>query len=132
MKWNVEILIVAAIIVTLIWGYKMKTDNQQLSANKQTSMLNYVGAINGKHLFEMAFTRQDNILSGTLVNTFEKENKIHGTIDQEGTFLLTEYEGDKKTGILEGQMMPGGKMKGTWSTPDGDKWFPFYLVKTQE
>ena len=75
MKWNVEILIVAAIFVTLIWGYNMKTDNQQLGHNKQIPTLNYVGAINGKHLFEMAFTRQDNILSGTLVNAFEKENK---------------------------------------------------------
>ena len=65
MKWNVEILIVVAIFVTLIWGYNMKTDTQQLDRNKQIPTLNYVGAINGKHLFEMAFTRQDNILSGT-------------------------------------------------------------------
>ena len=132
MKWTVEILIVTGIFVTLIWGYNMKTDNQQLGHNKQIPTLNYVGAINGKHLFEMAFTRQDNILSGTLTNTFEKENKIHGTIDHEGTFLLTEYEEGRKAGVLEGAIMAGGKMKGTWSTPDGEKWFPFYLVKKPE
>ena len=132
MKWIVEILIVTVIFVTLIWGYNMKIKDQQLGYKKQIPTLNYVGAINGKYLFHMAFTRKDNILSGTLVNTFEKENRIYGTIDHEGTFLLTEYEEDEKAGVLEGKIIPGGEIKGTWSTADGEKWFPFYLVKKSE
>ena len=62
----------------------------------------------------------------------EKENKIYGTIANEGVFLLTEYEEGEKAGVLEGKIIPGGEIKGTWSTPDGEKWFPFYLVKKSE
>ena len=132
MKWIVEILIVAGIFVTLILGYNMKIKDQQLGYKKQIPTLSYVGAINGTYLFQMAFTRKDNILSGTLVNTFEKENKIYGTIDNDDAFLLTEYEEGEKAGVLEGKIIPGGEIKGTWSTPNGEKWFPFYLVKKPE
>ena len=132
MKWIVEILIVAAIFITLIWGYNMKIKNQKLAYKKQMPVLSYVGAINGKYLFQMAFTQKDNILSGTLVNTFEKENKIYGTIDHEGVFFLTEYEEGQKAGVLEGKIIQGLEIKGTWSTPDGEKWFPFYLVRKPE
>ena len=132
MKWIVEILIVTVIFATLIWGYNMKNKDQQLGYKKQIPILSYVGAINGKYLFQMAFTRKDNILSGTLVNTFERENKIYGTFDHEGAFLLTEYEEGEKAGVLEGKIIEGVKVKGTWSTPDGEKWFPFYLVKKPE
>ena len=110
MKWIVEILIVTVIFVTLIWGYNMKIKDQQLGYKKQIPTLSYVGAINGKYLFQMAFTRKDNILSGTLVNTFEKENKIYGTIDHEDAFLLTEYEEGEKAGVLEGKIIPGGEI----------------------
>ena len=132
MKWLVEILIVTVIFVTLIWGYNMKIKDQKLTYKKQIPALSYVGAINGKYLFQMAFTQKDNILSGTLVNTFEKENKIYGTIDNEGAFLLTEYEEGEKAGVLEGKIIQGVEIKGTWSTPDGETWFPFYLVKKPE
>ena len=76
MKWNVEILIVAAIFVTLILGYNMKIKDQKLSYKKQMLTFSYVGAINGKYLFHMTFTQKDNILSGSLVNTFKKKIKF--------------------------------------------------------
>ena len=129
MKWIVETMIVAAIFITLILGYNMKIKDQKLSYKKQMLTFSYVGAINGKYLFHMTFTQKDNILSGSLVNTFEKKNKIYGTIDHEGVFILTEYEEDEKVGVLEGKITTGGEIKGTWSTPDGEKWFPFYLVQ---
>ena len=132
MKWIVETLIVVAIFIALIWGYNMKIKNQTHAYKKQMPALSYVGAINGKYLFQMAFTQKDNILSGTLVNTFEKENKIYGTIDHEGVFFLTEYEEGEKAGVLEGKIIQGFEIKGTWSTPDGEKWFPFYLVRKPE
>ena len=132
MKWIVETMIVAAIFITLILGYNMKIKDQRLSYKKQMLTFSYVGAINGKYLFHMTFTQKDNILSGSLVNTFEKKNKIYGTIDHEGAFILTEYEEDEKVGVLEGKITTGGEIKGTWSTPDGEKWFPFYLVKKSE
>ena len=107
----------------------MDIQEQQLVYEKRTSTLSYEGTIKGKYFFKMALTREDNILSGTLINTYKKENEIYGTIDQEDSFLLTEYEDGQKSGILEGRIMQGGELKGTWSTPDGKKWFPFFLIK---
>jgi hypothetical protein len=129
MKWFAGILIVAVISAPLILGNKMDIQEQQLVYEKRTSTLSYEGTIKGKYFFKMALTREDNILSGTLINTYKKENEIYGTIDQEDSFLLTEYEDGQKSGILEGRIMQGGELKGTWSTPDGKKWFPFFLIK---
>jgi hypothetical protein len=129
MKWLAGILIAAVLTVPLILGNKMDIQEQQLKYENKFQTLNYEGAINGKYFFKMALEREDNILSGTLINTFEKENEIYGTIDQEDSFLLTEYEDGQKAGILEGRILSGGELKGTWSTPDGKKWFPFYLAK---
>ena len=119
----------AVISAPLILGNKMDIQEQQLVYEKRTSTLSYEGTIKGKYFFKMALTREDNILSGTLINTYKKENEIYGTIDQEDSFLLTEYEDGQKSGILEGRIMQGGELKGTWSTPDGKKWFPFFLIK---
>ena len=129
MKWLIGTLIAAVVTAPLILGNKMDIQEQQLVYEKRTSTLSYEGTIKGKYFFKMALTREDNILSGTLINTYKKENEIYGTIDQEDSFLLTEYEDGQKSGILEGRIMQGGELKGTWSTPDGKKWFPFFLIK---
>ena len=131
MKWLAGLLIAAVLTVTLILGYKIKMNNQQLGYEKRIPTLSYTGTINGKYLFKMNFTRKDNILSGTLINTYNNENKIYGTIDSEGAFLLSEYEDGQKAGVLEGRIVSAGEIKGTWSTPDGKKWFPFSLVRTE-
>jgi hypothetical protein len=130
MKWLAGILITTILTVVLILGYNIKMKNQQLGYDKKLPTLSYEGTINGKYFFKIAFTREGNILSGTLVNTYEKENKIYGTIDYEDAFLLTEYEEGLKAGVLEGRIISAGEIKGTWSTPDGKKWFPFSLVRT--
>ena len=119
----------AVISAPLILGNKMDMQEQQLGYEKKIQTLNYEGTIKGKYFFKMDFTREDNILSGTLINTYKKENAIYGTIDHEDSFLLTEYEDGQKVGVLEGRIMQGGELKGTWSTPDGKKWFPFFLIK---
>ena len=31
------------------------------------------------------------------------------------------------TGTFEGRILDNGNMRGIWSAPSGDKWFPFYL-----
>ena len=129
MKWLIGTLIAVVVTAPLILGNKMDIQEQQLVYEKRTSTLSYEGTIKGKYFFKMALTREDNILSGTLINTYKKENEIYGTIDQEDSFLLTEYEDGQKSGILEGRIMQGGELKGTWSTPDGKKWFPFFLIK---
>ena len=129
MKWLTGILIVAVVTALLILGNKMDMQEEQLGYEKKIPTLNYEGNINGKYFFKMIFTREDNILSGTLINTYRNKNQIYGTIDHEDSFLLTEYEDGQKAGVLEGRIMQGGEIKGTWSTPDGKQWFPFLLIK---
>ena len=115
----------------LILGSNMNMhEEHQLEYKKDLPTTNYEGTINGKYFFKMALTREDSILSGTLINTYKKENEIFGTIDDEDSFVLTEYEDGQKAGVLEGRIVQGGGIRGTWSTPDGKKWFPFFLVKT--
>ena len=132
MKWFAGILIVAVMTAHLILGSNMNMHEQQLGYEKKFPITSYEGTINGKHFFKMALTREDSILSGTLINTYKKENEIFGTIDDEDSFVLTEYEDGQKAGVLEGRIVQGGGIRGTWSTPDGKKWFPFFLVKTTE
>ena len=129
MKWLIGILIAAVLTAPLILENKMDMQEQQLGYEKRNLTLNYEGAINGKHFFKMALTREGDTLNGTLISTFNKNNEVLGLIDQDESFVLTEYEGGKKVGVLEGKFIPGGELKGTWSTPDGKKWFPFYLIK---
>jgi hypothetical protein len=129
MKWFVGILIVAVMTAHLTLGRNMNMHEQQLGYEKKLPSMNYEGTINGKHFFKMVLTREDNILSGTLVNTYKTENEVYGTIDDEDSFVLTEYEDGQKAGVLEGRIMQGGELKGTWSTPEGKKWFPFFLIK---
>ena len=130
MKWFAGILIVAVMTAHLILGSNMNMHEQQLGYEKKFPITSYEGTINGKHFFKMALTREDSILSGTLINTYKKENEIFGTIDDEDSFVLTEYEDGQKAGVLEGRIVQRGGIRGTWSTPDGKKWFPFFLVKT--
>ena len=131
MKWFAGILIVAVMTAHLILGSNMNMpEEHQLEYEKDLPTTNYEGTINGKYFFRMAFTREDNMLSGTLINTYKKENEIFGTIDDEDSFVLTEYEDGQKAGVLEGRIVQGGGIRGAWSTPDGKKWFPFFLVKT--
>jgi hypothetical protein len=129
MKWLIGTLIAAVLTAPLILENKMDMQEQQLGYEKRNLTLNYEGAINGKHFFKMALTREGDTLNGTLISTFNKNNEVLGLIDQDESFVLTEYEGGKKVGVLEGKFIPGGELKGTWSTPDGKKWFPFYLIK---
>ena len=129
MKWLIGILIAVVLTAPLILEIKMDMQEQQLGYEKRNLTLNYEGAINGKHFFKMALTREGDTLNGTLISTFNKNNEVLGLIDQDESFVLTEYEGGKKVGVLEGKFIPGGELKGTWSTPDGKKWFPFYLIK---
>ena len=129
MKWFAGILIVAVMTAHLILGRNMNMHEQQFGYEKKLPTMSYEGTINGKYFFKMALTREDNILSGTLVNTYKKENDVYGTIDDEDSFVLTEYEDGQKAGVLEGRIMQGGELKGTWSTSDGKKWFPFFLIK---
>lgn len=107
----------------------MNKNAQKPGHEKNLPIIHYAGSINGKHPFKISFSREKDIISGILVNTLQKKNEIHGSIDLDDAFLLIEYENGSKAGVLEGKFLNNGEMKGTWSTPDGKKWFPFFLSK---
>ena len=102
MKWFAGILIVAVMTAHLILGRNMNMYEQQLEFEKNLPTTSYEGTINGKYFFKMAFTREDSILSGTLINTYKKENEIFGTIDDDDSFVLTEFEDGQKAGCSHG------------------------------
>ena len=128
MKWWTGILIAAVITAPLVFGKIMKQKEQETGYEKRLSVSNYEGTINGKHFFKMALARDGETLNGTLLSTFKKKNEVFGFIDKDDTFVLSEYEDGQKVGVLEGNLLTGGELKGTWSTPDGKKWFPFFLI----
>jgi hypothetical protein len=129
MKWLIGLLIAAVVTAPLTLENKMDMQEQQLGYEKKTPTSNYGGTINGKHFFRMTLTREDNKLSGTLISTYKKEHEVYGTIDNDDSFILTEYDDGQKVGVLEGRIISSGELKGTWSTPNGKKWFPFFLFK---
>ena len=61
------------------------------------------------------------------MNTNKDLRKLKGSISEDKTFLIHEYDGDEMTGTFEGRILDNGNMRGIWSAPPGDKWFPFYL-----
>ena len=91
MKWLIGTLIAAVLTAPLILENKMDMQEQQLGYEKRNLTLNYEGAINGKHFFKMALTREGDTLNGTLISTFNKNNEVLGLIDQDESFVLTEY-----------------------------------------
>lgn len=132
MKWIVRTLIILVITASLFWGFYMKNKNDHLGHKAVAPIKAYEGTINGKYDFQMVLRKEGNRLTGTLTNTFNNENEVKGTIDTENAFIVDEFDKGQKVGVLEGRIIPGGNIKGTWSTPDGRKWFPFYLFKTEE
>ena len=87
----------------------------------------YTGTMNGKHPFEMSIQREGDELSGFVLNTYKQKTDIRGSVDGDDVFVISEFDGNQKTGIFSGRFIPGGEIKGTWSTPNGKKWHLFYL-----
>ena len=92
----------------------------------------YAGTINGQHPFEMTLQRDGNSLTGSVINTYKQKTEIKGQVDEDDVFVINEFEGDQKTGVFSGRFIPGGEIKGTWSTADGKKWHLFYLLEKSE
>ena len=89
----------------------------------------YEGTIGGKHSVSISLDRVGEDIKGSAVNTQNELRKIKGSIGEEKTFLLHEYDKGQMTGTFEGRILENGDMRGIWSAPPGGKWFPFYLHK---
>ena len=89
--------------------------------------LSFEGTIGGKHVIKLSLDQVGPDFTGSAVNTNKDLRKLKGSISEDKTFLIHEYDGDEMTGTFEGRILDNGNMRGIWSDPPGDKWFPFYL-----
>ena len=89
----------------------------------------YEGTVGGKHFMSISLDQVGEDITGSAINTNHELRKLKGSIGEEKTFLLHEYDKDQMTGTFEGRILENGDMRGIWSAPPGGKWFPFYLHK---
>ena len=123
MKANISVVIILIFFLVFL--------NQCSSEEKNVIMTQkeYTGTMNGKHPFAMTIHRDGDSLSGFVLNTYKQKTEIKGTVNGDDVFVINEFDGNEKTGIFSGRFIPGGEIKGTWSTPDGKKWHLFYLLE---
>ena len=89
--------------------------------------LSFEGTIGGKHVMKLSLDQVGPDFTGSAVNTNKDLRKLKGSISEDKTFLIHEYDVDEMTRTFEGRILDNGNMRGIWSAPLDDKWFPFYL-----
>ena len=76
----------------------------------------YKGAMPGGYNFEMTLKRSGNNLTGSVLNTYSDITLVRGLLDENGNFILREYEREKNTGIYKGKFYPKGAVSYTHLT----------------
>jgi len=89
----------------------------------------FEGTIGGKYFMSMSINRTGKTITGNAINTQKALRAIKGSIRDGSVFTMHEYDGDRMTGTFEGRILGNGNLRGIWSSPPGEKWFPFYLQK---
>ena len=118
-----------SVVIILIFFLVFLNQCSGEKKHKIMTQKEYTGTVNGKHPFEMTIYRAGDTLSGFVINTYKQKAEIKGSVDGDDVFVINEFNGNQKTGIFSGRFIPGGEVKGTWSTPDGKKWHLFYLLE---
>jgi hypothetical protein len=88
----------------------------------------YEGTLNNDQI-EMQLARNGSSLNGKVIpkNRYA-DISVHGSIDSDGAFVLTEYSDlGATTGIYRGRILPDNTITGSWSKPDGSHSRPLYL-----
>ena len=68
-------------------------------------------------------------LSGAYVYThIGKDIRVEGDVDEKGGLRLEEFFDGRNTGVFSGRFLPGDRMEGEWSKPDGSGKRPFQLT----
>ena len=89
----------------------------------------YSGRIGRKHLIKIKLIKRSDKFNGLLTNSFNKRNKITGSMYGNNIINLTEFERGKRAGSFLGKFVTNSEIIGLWSTPDGKMSSPFYLIK---
>ena len=84
------------------------------------------GTLGKKLKIEMKLWKNGNKLSGAYVYThIGKDIRVEGDVDEKGGLRLEEFFDGRNTGVFSGRFLPGDRMKGEWSKPDGSGKRPF-------
>jgi len=120
---------VALVISIVAWAQFNEEAESISEPSPITQKLFFEGSIGGKYKMNMSFDRKGEDVTGSVVNTGNNLRTLKGTISEDKTFLIHEFNGNKMTGTFEGRILSDGNMRGIWSAPPGGKWFPFYLER---
>jgi hypothetical protein len=91
----------------------------------------YEGFIDSKYEIIMTLEKKSKDLNGTYTyKTHGIPMKISGTMEEDGSFILEEFNGKGKlTGMFKGKL-EDKNFSGTWSRTDGNLSMPFALIET--
>jgi len=126
--WIKIIIGVSALAVSIVaWAKVNNLTKSSEPIPPIVQKLKFEGTIGGKHVMKLSLDQVGLDFTGSAVNTNKDLRKLKGSITEDKTFLIHEYDGGEMTGTFEGRILENGNMRGIWSAPPGDKWFPFYL-----
>jgi hypothetical protein len=117
-------------IITGLWWLMAPLFSAATPQKPSTSDPVQLSGTLGKNLkIEMRLWKNGNKLSGTYVYThIGKDIRVEGNVDEKGGFRLEESFDGRNTGFFSGQFLPGDRMEGEWSKPDGSGKRPFQLA----
>jgi hypothetical protein len=104
-----------------------QTMSRSVTTGVQTSK--FIGAINNRYHIEMSLQQNGNTLSGSLLTSFGKTQRISGTVDGQGNVVISEYDGSGVVrGVFRGRLS-SSLLSGTWTMPNGSQPASFTMRK---
>jgi hypothetical protein len=116
----------SVLAIALVAWTQMEEETHPIPTEEK---LFFEGTIGGKHFMSMSINRTGKAITGNAINTQKALRSLKGSIRDGGVFTMHEYDGDRMTGTFDGKILDNGNLRGIWSFPPGEKWFPFYLQK---
>jgi|TARA_B110000438_G_C15708079_1_gene604093 hypothetical protein len=132
MRQSIKIILILFLgfIIPIIYLYftnVYKVENKTMEIIPLVTF--YSGRIGKKHQIKIKLIKRSNMLSGLLINSFNKRNKITGQIYGSEIINFTEFERGERKGSFLGKFKSNSEIIGLWSTPDGRLSSPFYLIQ---
>lgn len=99
-------------------------------ANETPYLLKYDGKINNMKI-HMEINVEENSLNGFYYyKKYKKNIELKGSIEQYEKVILKEYYNYSLTGIFKGKIKSDNIIEGVWTSPDGDREYPFEIILT--
>ena len=126
--WTKITFVVFALVVSIIaWAQINNLTKPSSAPVPVVQKLYFEGTVGGKHAMSISIDQVGRNVTGSVVNTNKEIRKLKGSISDDKSFLFSEYFEGQVTGTFEGRILNNGNLRGIWSAPPGEKWYPFYL-----